>query len=179
MRNNSKRKLLFLTLMFTTLLISYAYATLMPIVNASDPSITDQTISILDDVVGINTKEYTTMLNSQVDNHYLILPQKQADICILSNESSLRASCSFVNDKLRQIYLSDYRGKLATKQSAVATVDMAKGFLQRYQNYAGDSLYGMLASMLNNVDVTRNTTKSNGNIKLKVLNSDGTILDYV
>jgi hypothetical protein len=56
---------------------------------------------------------------------------------------------------------------------------MAKGFLQRYQNYAGDSFYGELASTLYNIDVSTNVTKSAGNIKLEVLNSDNTILDYV
>jgi hypothetical protein len=80
---------------------------------------------------------------------------------------------------LRQIYLSDYEGDLAVKQPAIATADMAKGFLQRYQNYAGDSFYGELASTLDNVDVSTNATKSAGNIKLEVLNSDDTILDYV
>src|SRR3972149_613800 len=59
-------------------------------------------------------------------------------------------SCSSVTNNLRQIYLSDYEEELAVKQPAIATVDMAKGFLQRYQNFAGDSFYGELASTLDN-----------------------------
>lgn len=175
----SKHKLLFMTVLLAMLLVFGASVAILPVVHASEPSITDKTISILNDVVGINTKEYTTIVNSQLDNQYISLSQKQADVSFVSNESSLRASCSFVNDVLRQIYLSDYEGELAVKQPAIATVDMAKGFLQRYQNYVGSSFYGELASMLENVNATTNMTKSAGNIKLEILNSDNTILDYV
>jgi hypothetical protein len=179
MANNSKRVLLFTMVFLTVLLISSAFASLLPIVNAAEPSVPEKTISILNDVVGINTKEYASLLNSQLDNQYLCLSQKQADIHLVSNQSSLRVSCSFVNNNLRLLYLSDYAGSLSVKHSAIATVNMAKGFLQGYRNYAGDSFYSELASMLDNVDITMNTTKSAGNVKLEVLNSDNTIVDYV
>lgn len=167
---DSKRKLLFMMLLLTVLIVSCTYASLAPLVHAAEPTVQEKTIDILNDVVGIDTEEYATTLSSQLDNTYLNLPQKEADIYLISNQSSLRASFSFVNNVLRQIYLSDYAGDLAVKQSAVATADMAKGFLQRYQNYAGDSFYGELASTLDNVDVSSNVTKFSGNVKLEVNN---------
>jgi hypothetical protein len=179
MTENSKRKLLFITLFLTILLISSVYMSSVPIVHAAEPNLQDKTLGILNDVVGINTEKYAPMTSSQFDNQYLNLPQKEAAVTLVSEQGGVRASCSFVNNMLRQIYLSDYEGDLAVKQPAIATADMAKGFLQRYQNYAGDSFYGELASTLDNVDVSTNITKSAGNIKLEVLNSDNTILDYV
>ena len=179
MAKQFRRKLLFITI-FLSILLSYsAYASLIPSVRAAEPNIQDKTMAILNDVVGLNTEEYATSLYSQLDNQYLSLPQKEADITLASDRGKLRVSCSFVNNRLRQIYLSDYEGELSVEQPAANTVEMAKGLLERYQTYGGNSFYGELASMLDNVDVTKNTTKSAGNIKLEVLNSDQTILDYV
>jgi len=179
MTKNSIHKLLFTTLFLTLLLISSAYTFLVPTVHAAEPNLQDTTLGILNDVVGINTEKYAPLYSSQFDNQYLNLPQKEVAVTLVSEQGGVRASCSFVNNMLRQIYLSDYEGDLAVEKPATETADMAKGFLQRYQNYAGDSFYGELASTLDNVDVSTNVTKSAGNIKLEVLNWDQTIVDYV
>ena len=179
MAKEIKRKILSITILFMLILFPIVYASLVPIVNAAEPTIKDKTLAILTDVVGINTEEYTTDQCSQYDNNYRNLPQKEADMTLISDQGRVRARCSFVNNMLRQIFLSDYEGELAVKQSAIATADMAKSFLQGYQNYAGDSFYGELASTLDNVDVSTNITISAGKIKLEVLNWDQTILDYV
>jgi hypothetical protein len=148
MAKNSKHKLLFLTLFLTVMLISSAYMSLVPVVHAAEPNLQDTTLNILNAVAGINTEKYAPVTSSQLDNQYLNLAQKEAAVTLVSEQGGVRASCSFVNNMLRQIYLSDYEGDLAVKQPAIATADMAKGFLQRYQNYAGDSFYGELASTL-------------------------------
>ncbi|MDR0461008.1 MAG: hypothetical protein LBH62_06220 [Nitrososphaerota archaeon] len=46
---------------------------------------------------------------------------------------------------------------------------MAKGFMKRYQSYTGNSLYGELGAMLNNIEVTGSFTKTEGNVQLEVL----------
>jgi hypothetical protein len=84
-----------------------------------------------------------------------------------------------VSNNLRRIYLSDFEGKFSVEQPAADTGEMAKGLLERYRTHVGDSFYGELASMLDNVDVTKNITKSAGNIRLEVNNFDQTIVDYV
>jgi hypothetical protein len=176
---DSKRKLLFIILLLTVLLVSCAYAFLAPLVHAAEQTVQDKTMDVLSNVVGINTESYTAALDARLDNQYLNLPQKVSDIYLASENGGLRASCSFVNNMLRQIYLSDYEGDLSVEQPATDTAGMAKGFLQRYQHYTGGSFYGELASTLNNVDVSRNATKSAENVTLEVLNWDQTIVDYV
>jgi cytochrome c oxidase assembly protein Cox11 len=79
MTKDSERKLLFITLLLTILLVSSAYASLVPIVNAAELNIQEKTIDVLNDVVDINTEEYATFPSSQLDTQYLSLPQKQAD----------------------------------------------------------------------------------------------------
>jgi hypothetical protein len=44
----------------------------------------------------------------------------------------------------------------------------AKVFLEDYQGYSGNSFYGDLASMLADVDVNENLTKTVGNVKFEV-----------
>ena len=143
---NSKRRTL-VTVLLMTLLVSFAYATLTPIVSATEPTTEGKTINVLNDVVGISTQAYAPYLSSQTDNSYLSLPQKEVDITLVSNQGSVRARCSFVNSMLRQVYLSDYKGELAVKQPVIATADMAKGFLQRYQNHANCSALTPLPSI--------------------------------
>ncbi len=174
----SKRKFL-LTIGLTVLVISGMYVSLLSVASAQETNLNDKTMAILNDVIGINTKDYAANSGSPIDKQYLTLPQKEVDIILTSGKGRLRVSSSFVNNCLRQIYLSDYEGELAMEKPAVTTADMAKGFLQRYRNYADDPFYGELELMLNGVDVSRNVTKTVGNVKLEVLNSDQTILDYV
>jgi len=76
-------------LLLTVLLVSSTYAALVPIVHAAETTVQDKTLAILNDVVGINTEEYATTPSSQLDNHYLSLPQKEADVHLVSNQSSL------------------------------------------------------------------------------------------
>ena len=175
---NPKRRTL-VTILLMALLLSFAYATLTPLVSATEVTAEEKTMNVLDDVVGISTETYAPYLSSQTDSSYLSLPQKEADITLASEHGTVRARCCFVNNILREIYLSDYGGELAAKQPAVDTPNMARGFLESYQNFAGDSLYGEFASMLDNIDAKTNTTKYSGNIKLDVMNSNGNIIDYV
>ncbi len=96
MTKNPKRKIIFTTLILTILLIFSAYAALIPNVHAAEPDVQAKTLDVLNNVVGLNTTAYTSILNSQLDNQYLSLPQKGTDINLVSNQNSLRVSSSFV-----------------------------------------------------------------------------------
>jgi hypothetical protein len=50
--------------------------------------------------------------------------------------------------------------------------NMAKDFLGSYQSLSGDSFYGELSSTLNNVDDSKNSTTTFGNVKLEVTTSE-------
>jgi hypothetical protein len=179
MTKHVKKHFLLSTALFSLLLISCLYSSLARPVYAAETDIENKTMAILDEVIAINTAEYTPRLNSLLDNQFRSLAQKESDIILASSEGRLRVTSSFVNNNLRRIYLSDFEGKFSVEQPAAYTVDLAKGFLERYQIYAGDSFYGELASMLDDVDAAKNTTKSVGNIRLKVSNFDQIIVDYV
>jgi len=173
-----RRKLLFITV-FISILLSYsAFASPIPSVHAAEPDIEDKIMAILKDVIGLNTEGYTLNINVNPDKEYLGLPQKDVDAILSSAQDHIMVNYYFVNNNVRQIYIS-YLELPVEYPAADTTVEMAKGFLERYQNYTGNSFYGELASMLDNVDVTNSTTKSAGNIRLEVNNFDQIIVDYI
>ena len=162
------KKLLFVTIFLAMLFLSSAYVSVMPIVNAAEPTVQEETLSVLREVVGLKTELYTITQSSQRDSRYIGLAQKEADLHFESPQGKLRVSCSFVNNSLRRIYISDSIGSLYLNQPTANALDMARDFLNRYQNYTGDSFYGELESMLNTIDISENATKTIGDIKLEV-----------
>jgi hypothetical protein len=79
---------------------------------------------------------------------------------------------------MQLLYFSDLEGQPQLKQPSSNTADRAKGLLERYQNYAGDSIYAECASMLNSSDASVNITKSAYDMKLEVSNANQKITNY-
>ncbi len=163
-----KRCFLLSMTLFSLLFISSVPLTLAAPVYATETIAPDKAMVVLNDVVGINVTAFTAHLNTYHDTEFWGLPQEEVDISFTSNQGKVRTRCSFVNNRLRQIYISDSSDSLYSKQPTTNALDMAKGFLERFQNYAGDSFYGELRSMLGTVKTDENTTKTIGNVELEV-----------
>lgn len=72
------------------------------------------------------------------------------------------------------IYLLEKDGKPSMVKTATSnTIELAKDFLNNYQLYTGNTLFGELKSTLSAEDSNRNITKTIGNMKLEVTNNDG------
>ncbi len=172
------RFLLSITLL-TALLISFSLASLVPNANAAQQAAPEKSLVILNDVAGLNITAYAAALSTDRQNQYLGSPQEEADFRLSSPQGSLRATCSFVNGNLHQIFVSDISGSPSLNQPAADAVGMAKGFLQRYQSYTGESFYGDLEFMLGNVKAGENVTKIAGNMKLAVSVIDQARVDFM
>ena len=155
------------------------YVYTLPTAFAAELNVQDKTISVLNEVVGLKTDLYTINQISQRDSQHIGLAQKEANVYLSSNQSKLRASCSFIDNQLYEIYLSDREGELSLKQSDTNIVEMAKGFLERYQNYTQDPFYSQLAVMLNSTNANTNTTIFSSNIQLEVTSTDQKNSDYI
>jgi hypothetical protein len=175
------RKFLFITIFISILLSHSAFVSPIPSVRAEEPDLEDKMMAILNDVIGLNTEDYVIHITSNPDREYHGLLQKDVDAILYHSQNYtwvMRVTVYFVNDNVRMIYIS-YPELPAEYPPAYTTVEMAKGFLERYQNYTGGSFYGELASMLDDVDATNSTTKSTGNIRLELNNFDDVIADYI
>jgi hypothetical protein len=98
----------------------------------------------------------------------LTLSRQTADITLSSDSGNLRVRCSFIGDFLQKIYISDVSGEIIVNSKGTSVVDDAKSFLQHYQTYTQDSIYGNLQSVLDTVSANKNITKVVGDIKLDV-----------
>jgi hypothetical protein len=162
----------FAVIILTLMLIPIICMPLVSTAQAVEPNLQAKTLTILNEVIGINTDKYNASQSAQKNNAFLNSPDNSTDVQLTSEQSSLRVTCSYVNGTLKLLYVSDSQGELALKQQVTNTVDMAKGLLQRYQTYSGASIYSKFASMLNEVKVNVDTTIYAPNIKLDVSGSD-------
>jgi hypothetical protein len=156
------------TSILVLLLTSILSAPLMPTVQAAEPNLQAKSISILTDVVGLKTEQYTVSKSIQQDEKLLDAQQKIVDMHLTSVDGSVRVLCTYVKDTLQMLYVSEIEGALKIKQSENSTVDQAKELLTNYQADSGKAVYGDFASMLNGIVEGENTAKVAGDVKLEV-----------
>lgn len=179
MSNHSKRKLLLVTVFLTMLLISSAYAALIPNVNAAETTIQEKGLSILGDVVGLDLAKYTvTTKEYQLGSSasYLgVVPQENVAYDLTSDASKLKVLCTFANGNLRMIHVLEREGppSLVKPTPFANALGMVKDFLSNYQIYTANPLFGELRSTLDTVDVNKNLTKTIGTKHLEVTINNG------
>ena len=152
------------------ILISIVCLPLVPNTQAAEPNLQAKSLSFLSDVVGLNIKQYVIKQDQQYDDKLFGVPQKTADLCLSSAESSFRVTCTYVKDVLALLYLSDIEGNLKLAHPVTNTVDTAKSFLVSYLQESGDAVYGKFAQMLNNVNESGKTSMIADNVKLEASN---------
>ena len=174
MAKESKRKLLFITLVLSMFFISSMYAALIPNAHAAQITTQQKGLSILSNVVGLDLAKYTvTTKELQADqqaSYFGVVPQENVGFDLASGESKLKTLCTFVDGKLQMIHVLETEGQPSLIKPATSTnaVEMAKNFLNNYQAYVADSLYGKLMSTLDGVDASKNVTKTSGNTQFEV-----------
>lgn len=174
MTKKTKRKLLFITVLLSTLFLYSTYAALTPIAHAEEMNTQQKGISILSNVVSLDLTKYATISKEYPQDSYLgVVPKETARYILDSNGSKLDMLCTFTNGNLQMISVLENDGSPFTTKSVTGAVDMAKDFLNSYQSYSGNSFYGDLASTLNNVTANQALTTVVGNIQLNVTVSGG------
>jgi hypothetical protein len=175
----SKQKHLLVTVSLTLLLISCAYASLMHSAHATELTLQQKGLSIMNDVVGLDMAKYSvTNKEIQLEPQILymdVLPQKKVEYDLISGENSLRALYTFVDGNLQIIHVLENNGppSMSNSEAGANAVDLAEDFLDNDQVYTADSLYGELKSSLKGADVGKNATKTSGNALLEVTAVDG------
>lgn len=81
-------KILLLSI-FTIILLSSTYTALLPTADAAELNLETKTLSVLSEVVGLKTEQYTTTQSTQRESQCLDQPQKETDMYLASPESSL------------------------------------------------------------------------------------------
>jgi len=176
MKKNSKRKLLFTTIMLVALLICSAYAALIPNVHAAEATIQQKGLSVLSNVVGVDLAKYDVTAEESSHSPPFLGGVLQEDVLysLTSDESTLRALYTFADGNLRGIYVFEREGTPSLIKPAVSVnaVESAQDFLSNYQAYTAKPVFGELKATLSNVDPSKNLTKTVGDKVLQVTAHD-------
>ena len=107
MTNDSRQKLLVITVFLTMLLVSSVSASLMPSVHAAEMTVQQKGLSILSNVVGLDLAKYDVPAKEyqpDLQASYLgVVPQKCVGYELTSGESKLKLLCTFANGRLQMI----------------------------------------------------------------------------
>jgi hypothetical protein len=166
------KKILAITV-FLSVLLGYSCCTaLLPTAHAqviNETTDSQKAIDFLSNVVGINMNACATNLTSYttVATPISSLTQDNVIFNLTSYHNTMKARFTFINGNLNLLYLSNVAASSSINQPTANALVSAQGFLQRYQSYTGNQLYGSLSSMLNNVAPNTNKTETVENVKLQ------------
>jgi hypothetical protein len=171
MAKKSKRRLLLITAVILLLFIFGTFTTVISKVYAADVTVQQKGLAILKEAVGLDTAEYAVNTKEQSKDSYMgVLPEEDVRYELNSNVSNIKIRCTFVDGKLLMLDVLENQGSPRLTKTVNGIAEMAKDFLNSYQSYSGNSLYGELRSSLVGVDSSNNSTKTVGNTKLEVSN---------
>jgi competence protein ComGC len=177
MKTNSKNKLLFTTTMLAALLVCSAYAALMPNVHAAEISVQQKGLSVLSNVVGVDITKYDVATEENSISPPFLGGVLQEDVlCTLNSDGSkLKTLYTFADGNLRGIHVLEKEGapSLTKPATSVNAVESAQDFLSNYQAYTAKPVFGELKATLNNLDPSKNLTKTFGDKVLHVTACDG------
>ncbi|HDQ06680.1 MAG TPA: hypothetical protein ENN36_08180 [Candidatus Bathyarchaeota archaeon] len=132
----------------------------------------DEVLVFLEEVVSLDVAAYdVTQLGTSVKYPDWLdgLAQLTGKFTLESETSKIDVLFKFRNGTLSWCLMRILEGSPQyTESQSTDLRDLATIFLQRYQVYSGDSELEAMRSLLDVVDVTENSTKTVGNLKLTV-----------
>lgn len=138
----------------------------------------EKSLTFLKDVAGFNLDAYTVSLSSKEVSSNQAISKEVNDFTLLSDGSSCRAMCTFLNGKLQQVFMSNYSGLPKLSSSFTDTLAGAKAFMTSYSSLLSSPDYAIMRSSLDSVKLGENVTLVNGNVELTVYNVDQVATGY-
>jgi hypothetical protein len=160
------------------------------------PADTGQALVFLKDVVGIDVEKYEVTLTSSSVQDYTNADNPIGNLGYIQTSgmyelacwdtatetySALKVMFSFANTTLRLCSLEELSGQpWYSRPLPPNTLEATTLLLERYETLSGDTELTSMKNMLTTVDVTKNSTKIDGNLKLEVTaTSDYTSLSWI
>ena len=163
------KKLCLPLILVVVLAVLFAY---LPTVYVTETSDADEVLVFLEEVVSLDVAKYdVTLLGTSVTYPDWLggLAQVTGKYTLESETSKIDVLFKFRNNTLSWCLVRILEGSPQYNNSPSANIrDLACDFLQKYQACSGDSDLEAMRSLLDVVDVTENSTKTVGNMKLIV-----------
>jgi hypothetical protein len=167
-------------ILVVVLAVLFAYS---PTVYLAESSDADEVLVFLEEVVSLDVAEYdVTQLGTSVTYPDWLggLAQVTGKYALESETGKINVLFKFRNGTLSWCLMRILEGSPHyTEPQPTDIHGLAHGFLQKYQEYSGDSGLEAMRNMLDLVDVAENSTKTVDNLKLTVsVNSFSSCLDW-
>lgn len=139
---------------------------------SSIPTALEKALAFIENVLPIDSSQYNVTFKPPAPSTPVIDDRFLEETYSLESEnSSLTFICSFYEGVIYQCILGVDQGSVITDQPYANTADAAKSFLEKYQAFSKlDSTE--MAAMLTNVDPTKNTIETSGDLKLTLTHQD-------
>ncbi len=169
---NKLSKRFYITLFLTMLLVCSTYTALIPSARASEVTLQQKGQAILNNVIGVDLTKYSVATSEVTQEPYLeVTTRDNVQYVLHSGTSKLQMFCTFVKGNLRLLNVLNNTGSQSMLVSDSNPLDMAKGFLSRYNTYSGNALYSNLELTLTNIDASKSSSTLFGNTELNVTTS--------
>jgi hypothetical protein len=156
-------------ILVAVLAVLFAY---LPAVYVAESSDADEVLVFLEEVVSLDVAKYdVTLLGTSVTYPEWLdgLAQVTGKYRLESETSRIDVLFKFRNSTLSWCLMRILEGSPQYTESHSTDIrGLATSFLQRYQEYSGDSELEAMRSLLDVVDVKENSTETVGNMELTV-----------
>ncbi|MDG6223789.1 MAG: hypothetical protein QCH99_11070 [Candidatus Bathyarchaeota archaeon] len=146
-----------LVILFITVLLVF------PVTLASEVTAQAQTKVFIDNVLPVDFSQYNVTLK----NHSQYGTSDMIRYTLESDESNLRLFFEFENNVLRYCNINTEKGQVISDKQHDNMIDAVKSFLEKYQTYTKIDSTNLI-DMLDKIDLTQNSTITNGNTELTV-----------
>jgi len=152
----------------------------LPATYAEQPRSQDQALAFIENVLPVDLSKYNITLTSHstLDGVPIAGAIEQANTRVIdtvqytlrSEQSTVDVMCNIEKNVMVFCQVYEKKGQLISDKQYTNLLDAVKSFLGKYQNYTNKDSTNLIA-MLDNVDITKNSTTIVGNTKLTISNS--------
>lgn len=139
-----------------------------PVAYAAKPAAQAQVTEFIENVLPIDLSKYTLTLKNNASIDRLTDAVRYT---LDSDESTVDAICFVQNNVVSYCHLYSEKGQIISDKQYNSPIDAAKDFLNKYQAYTKIDSSNMI-DMLDNVDATKDSSRTIGNIRFTVSNID-------
>lgn len=147
----------------------------IPVVYSTDFSAIDELLLFLKSVLMLDINSYEVNVVSDLVNHPPNLgglAEESGKVILTTGGSTLSVIFSFVNNKLVRCSIRSMEGEpLYSQYPPADTLEVYRDFLDKYQNYTGDSAVQEMRDAMDTVTEFKSATSTVGNIKITMLDN--------
>jgi len=140
---------------------------LMPTVYSEASTAQEKSLAFLEEVVNLDLTKYNAKIDNYAESSYLSMSQESIVYTLDgADESKLHVMCIFRDRTLSSCIIDVLKGSpIHAEAQSTNVIALAKGFLQRYQSFAGASYLQAMHNMLDTVNEVKNTTTAMDDVK--------------